>query len=177
MKMVFVVFPALSVPLLPLEGRAVEPLTTPHAEDYVIVKRSSKDFKDIKRVFDLIIESAKRGDLDGIVERFSRRYLNSGRNREDVRRQWKQILENFYDLELHHPIYHIERSGDFAKMKCEGVLMGKPAKDFPGMVPGEAVVIDSWKFSVHYLIREDNAWKILGDQIPFDTGRTFHPLF
>ena len=156
---------------------ATEPLHIPSPEEYRLVKRSSMDFKEIKGVFDRIISAAKKGDLDAIVDNFSDRYLNSGRDKRDVRKQWKQIMENFTDLELHHPIYHIEKAGRFAKMKCEGVLLGKPTKHFPGEVSGEAVVIDSWKFSVHYLIKEDGRWKILGDQIPYDTGRTFHPLF
>ena len=156
---------------------AAEPVEVPDPEAFRIVKRNSRDFRAIKGVFDSIIRAAKKGRADDIVAFFSERYLNSGRNRDDVRRQWKQILENFSDLELQHPIYHIERSGRFAKMKCEGVLMGKPRKPMRRETGDDLVVIDSWKFSVHYLVFEDGGWKILGDQIPYDTGRTFHPLF
>ena len=61
-------------------------------------------------------------------------------------------------------------------MRCEGVLYGKPKKAAVGDV-NEQLVIDSWKLAVHNFIKEDGAWKILGDQVPYDTGRTHHPLF
>lgn len=155
---------------------AGEPLKIPAVSSFVTVKASSKEYKDIRGVIDIIIAAAKKGDVETIAANFSRTYLNSGRDIKDVRKQWAQIIENFTDLELQHPIYNIEISGNFARMRCEGVLYGKPKKPAVGDV-NEQMVVDSWKLAVHNFIKEDGAWKILGDQVPYDTGRTHHPLF
>lgn len=152
------------------------PLKIPAVSTFVTVKTSSKEYKDIKGVIDIIINSSKKGDVEIIASNFSKSYLNSGRDIKDVRKQWGQIIENFTALELQHPIYNIEISGNFARMRCEGVLYGKPKSAAVGDV-NEQLVIDSWKLAVHNFIKEDGAWKILGDQVPYDTGRTHHPLF
>ncbi|MBI3814074.1 MAG: nuclear transport factor 2 family protein [Nitrospinae bacterium] len=147
------------------------PLQLPPPEAYKITKRDSKDFKEIKAVFENLIAAGKKTDLGGIMSFFSKNYLNSGRDISDAMKQWKQIVDHFVDLELQHPIYQIEISGNFAKIRCEGVLLGIPkGRD-------EVVEIDSWKLAVHNVIKEDGKWKILGDQVSYDTGRTFHPLF
>ena len=54
--------------------------------------------------------------------------------------------------------------------------MGRPKRPIQGETD-ESVIIDSWSLGAHNIIKEDGQWKILGDQVPFDTGRTFHPLF
>lgn len=166
----------LSVLLAASFSMAGEPLKIPAVSSFVTVKASSKEYKDIKGVIDIIIAAAKKGEVETIAANFSKTYLNSGRDIKDVRKQWAQIIENFSDLELQHPIYNIEVSGNFARMRCEGVLYGKPKKPAIGDV-NEQLVIDSWKLAVHNFIKEDGSWKILGDQVPYDTGRTHHPLF
>jgi len=162
--------------LSPSTLQAGEPMKFPPPEKYTILKRDSREFKEIKEVFDKLLVSARKGDIGGVMTHYSQNYLNSGREIVDVVKQWKQILDNFDKLELNHPIYTIEVSGNFARMRCEGVLMGRPKKPIAGET-GESVIIDSWKLAVHNLIKENDGWKILGDQIPYDTGRTFHPLF
>lgn len=166
----------LSVLLIGGFSMAGEPLKVPAVSSFVTVKASSKEYREVKGVVDSIIVSAKKGDVETIASHFSKNYLNSGRDINDVRKQWKQIIENFSELELQHPIYNIELSGNFARMRCEGILTGKPKKPAVGDI-NEQLVIDSWKLAVHNFIKEDGSWKILGDQVPYDTGRTHHPLF
>jgi hypothetical protein len=162
--------------LTAVPSRAGEPVKIPAVSSFSIVKAASKEFKEVKAAIDNIIAAAKKGDIERIVAAFSKNYLNSGRDIRDVRKQWLQILENFSDLELQHPIYNIEVSGNFARMRCEGILYGRPKRPEIGDV-NEKIVIDSWKLAVHNFIKEDGVWKILGDQVPYDTGRTHHPLF
>lgn len=172
-------FVSLCVTLIFLSSstlQAGEPMKFPHPEKYTILKRDSREFKEIKGVFDKLLDAARKGDIGGVMTNYSRNYLNSGREVTDIVKQWKQILDNFDNLELNHPIYTIEVSGNFARMRCEGVLMGRPKKPIAGET-AESVIIDSWKLAVHNLIKENDTWKVLGDQIPYDTGRTFHPLF
>lgn len=170
------IFFFLVVLLMAGKSLAAEPLKIPAVSSFGTIKASSKEYGEIKGVVDSIIVAAKKGDVESIASNFSKNYLNSGRDINDVRKQWKQIIENFSDLELQHPIYNIEVSGNFARMRCEGVLYGKPKKPAVGDV-NEQLVIDSWKLAVHNFIKEDGVWKILGDQVPYDTGRTHHPLF
>lgn len=169
-------FVSLIVLLSVTVSMAGEPLKIPAVSSFVTMKASSKEYKDIKGTIDIIIAASKKGNVDAIAANFSKNYLNSGRDIKDVKKQWAQIIENFTDLELQHPIYNIEISGSFARMRCEGVLYGKPRSASVGDV-NEQLVIDSWKLAVHNFIKEDGAWKILGDQVPYDTGRTHHPLF
>ena len=83
---------------------AGEPLKIPAVSSFVTIKASSKEYKGIRGVIDVIIAAAKKGDVETIAANFSRTYLNSGRDIKDVRKQWAQIIENFTDLELQHPI-------------------------------------------------------------------------
>lgn len=173
MRILILYMVVLFTPVLSMAG---EPLKIPAVSSFATVKTSSREHKDIKGTIEMIIAAAKKGNVDAIAANFSKNYLNSGRDIKDVRKQWAQIVENFTDLELQHPIYSIEVSGTFARMRCEGVLYGKPKKPAVGDV-NEQLVIDSWKLAVHNFIKEDGSWKILGDQVPYDTGRTHHPLF
>lgn len=155
---------------------AGEPFKIPKRDTYTHLKRDTKEFKEIKTVFDNLVSLARKGDVDGIMQNFSKNYLNSGRDVNDAKKQWKTIIDNFTDLELSHPIFSIEISGNFARMRCEGTLMGRPKKPIPGE-GDESIIVDSWSLGAHNLVKEDGKWRILGDQVPFDTGRTFHPLF
>lgn len=173
MKKIILMLVVIAVASVSFAG---EPIKVPKRETYIHLKRDSKEFKEIKTVFDNLIALAKKGDIDGIMQNFSKNYINSGRDLNDARKQWQTIINNFTNLELSHPIFSIEISGDFARMRCEGTLMGKPKRPIPGETE-ESIIIDSWSLGAHNIIREDGKWKILGDQVPFDTGRTFHPLF
>lgn len=155
---------------------AGEPVKIPSRDTFKNLKRDSAEFKGIKAVFDNLLALAKKGDVEGIMQNFSKNYINSGRDLNDARKQWQTIINNFTNIELSHPIFSIEMSGNFARMRCEGTLMGKPKRPIPGETE-ESIIIDSWSLGAHNLIKEDGKWKILGDQVPFDTGRTFHPLF
>ncbi|MBI5893538.1 MAG: hypothetical protein HZB79_07805 [Deltaproteobacteria bacterium] len=173
MKKLFLIFIVFAFSAVSFAG---EPVKVPKRETYTHLKRDSQDFKEIKVVFDNLIALAKKGDAEGIMQNFSKNYINSGRDLNDARKQWQTIINNFTNLELSHPIFSIEISGNFARMRCEGTLMGRPKKPIPGE-GDESIIIDSWSLGAHNLIKEDGKWKILGDQVPFDTGRTFHPLF
>ncbi|HBO84032.1 MAG TPA: hypothetical protein DD641_03480 [Deltaproteobacteria bacterium] len=166
----------LIIVLMPVFSLAVEPIKIPKRETFVHLKRDPKEFKEIKAVFDDLLTLARKGDIEGIIKTFSKNYINSGRDLNDAKKQWETIIKNFTNLELSHPIFSIEASGNFARMRCEGTLMGKPKRPIPGETE-ESIIIDSWSLGSHNLIKEDGKWKILGDQVPFDTGRTFHPLF
>ena len=155
---------------------AGESVKIPARDTFKHLKRDSVEFKEIKAVFDNLIVLAKKGDIEGIMKNFSKNYVNSGREADDAKKQSQTIISNFTNLELAHPIFSIEISGNFARMRCEGTLMGKPKKPIPGEIE-ESIIIDSWSLGAHNIIKEDGKWKILGDQVPFDTGRTFHPLF
>ena len=155
---------------------AGESVKIPARDTFKHLKRDSVEFKEIKAIFDNLIVLAKKGDIEGIMKNFSKNYVNSGREADDAKKQWQTIISNFTNLELAHPIFSIEISGNFARMRCEGTLMGKPKKPIPGEIE-ESIIIDSWSLGAHNIIKEDGKWKILGDQVPFDTGRTFHPLF
>lgn len=173
MKKIVLIFAVLAFSAVSFAG---EPVKVPKRETYTHLKRESKEFKEIKTVFDNLIALARKGDIEGIMQNFSKNYINSGRDINDAKKQWKTIIDNFTDLELSHPIFSIEISGNFARMRCEGTLMGRPKKPIPGE-GDESIIVDSWSLGAHNLIKEDGKWKILGDQVPFDTGRTFHPLF
>ena len=97
---------------------AGEPLKIPPRETFKHLKRDSAEFKEIKAVFDNLITLAKKGDVGGIMQSFSKNYINSGRDLNDARKQWQTIINNFTNLELAHPIFSIEVSGSIARMRC-----------------------------------------------------------
>ena len=154
-----------------------EPVKIPHPESFTQLKKDAEDFKAIKKLFNDLVASAARGNIDEIMAFFSKDYLNSGRNRVDVKKQWEAIIKHFSGLELSHPIYQIEISGAIAKIHCQGTISGAPRIEGIAEPNQEIVTIDAWSFASHNVIKENGNWKILGDQIPFDTGRAFHPLF
>ncbi|HHL40271.1 MAG TPA: hypothetical protein ENJ37_07180 [Deltaproteobacteria bacterium] len=158
-----------------VSDRAAADIKLPSDSAYRTVKKDSPQYRDIVSLFATAIESAKQKDLDSVLSLYATKYLNSGYSKADVRRQWEQIFRHFDQLDMDHRIYEIEVSGDYARMKCGGLLLGEPA--VPSADEGTVGVIDSWKFATHQLVRENGEWKILGNQVPYDSGEEHHPLF
>ncbi len=176
MRKIFPVFVLFGAILFLLGQKAsLADISLPDDKEYRTLSKDSSEYTEILRLFEQAILSAKKKDLDTLMRFYSENYMNAGHSRWDVKKQWEQIFTHFGSLDMDHRIYEIEVAGNFARVKCGGLLLGEPQT--PTAEEGIITAIDSWKFAVHQLIKEDGMWKILGNQVPYDTGQEHHPLF
>ena len=99
--------------------------------------------------------------------------------KSDARRIWEEMFEYYRQLTSRHLFAEIKtvttETGVRAESKCTGALRGGKAET------GQKVTLDSWFEEVHYLIKEDGAWRLIGNageepEAP-RFGHAPHPLF
>jgi hypothetical protein len=136
-----------------------------------------KTVTELLAVFDQAEQAVKKRDLDGVMALYSEKYNYHGLKKSDIRKIWKDLFDNYRDIESTHMFTRIVPvgPGGGVEITCSGSVRGV-SKTGNLRVP-----IDSWYGEVHHLIKEDGAWKIrgnLGDVQPvLPFGAAPHPLF
>ena len=136
--------------------------------------------KELLVIFERADRAVKSRDLEGVMALYSTRYNYHGLKKADIRNIWKDLFDNYEDIDSTHLFSRISRivsvgPGDSIEITCSGNVQAV------SKISRLRVPIDSWYGEVHYMIREDGAWKIrgnLGDVqtvLPFGTAP--HPLF
>lgn len=136
--------------------------------------------KEILATFDRAEQAVQARDLDGVMALYSKRYNYHKLRKSDARRLWEEIFEYHHQLHSTHLFTEINKvvqmNGDVtAQVKCTGALWGVADET------GQKVTVDSWFEEVHYLVKEDGAWRIIGNaggapETP-RFGHAPHPLF
>ena len=134
---------------------------------------------EILVAFDRAEAAIQARDLDGILGLYSKRYNYHRLKKSDARRLWEEILEYHHKLHSTHLFTEIktaEVNGELrAEVKCTGALWGYANET------EQKVTVDSWFEEVHYLVKEDGAWRIIGNAgtVPETPrfGHAPHPLF
>ena len=136
-----------------------------------------KAVKELLAVFARAEQAVKNRDIEGVMALYSTQYNYHGLKQPDIRKIWTNLFDNYKEIESTHLFSRIVAvgPGKSVEITCSG---GVRAVSKTGNL---RVPIDSWYGEVHYMVREDGAWKIrgnLGDVqtvLPFGTAP--HPLF
>ncbi|HLZ32682.1 MAG TPA: hypothetical protein VKP13_01605 [Nitrospira sp.] len=136
--------------------------------------------KEILATFDRAEKAIQAKDLDSLMGLYSKRYNYHRLRKSDARRIWEEICEYHHKLHSTHLFTKINKvvqaNGEVtAQVTCTGALWGLADET------GNKVTIDSWFEEVHYLVKEDGAWRIIGNagdapETP-RFGHAPHPLF
>jgi hypothetical protein len=136
--------------------------------------------KEIVASFDRAERAIQAKDMDGLMALYSKRYNYHKLRKSDARRIWEEIFEYHHGLHSTHLFTKINKivqvSGDqTAQVTCTGALWGVADET------GKKVTVDSWFEEMHYLVKEDGTWRIIGNagdapETP-RFGHAPHPLF
>lgn len=136
--------------------------------------------KEILATFDRAEQAIQARDLDSLMGLYSKRYNYHKLRKSDARRIWEEIFEYNHQLHSTHLFSEINKvvqmNGDVtAQVTCTGALWGLANET------GQKVTVDSWFEEIHYLVKEDGAWRIIGNaggapETP-RFGHAPHPLF
>ena len=136
--------------------------------------------KELEAAFSEAEAAVKKADLDALMKFYATTYNYHGLKRSDVRRVWEEVFLYYRDISSSHVFTELKlvQADGIRKayVTCTGGLYGTEKQT------GKSITIDSWAREVHYLIKEEGAWRFLGnaggaaDHVP--TGSApHHPLF
>jgi len=146
---------------------------------YATVTADETTVKEIIAAFDRAEQAIQARDLDGLMTLYSKRYNYHKLRKSDARRLWKEILEYHHKLHSTHLFTDIKTTQVDGETRAEAKRTGALWR--VASETGEKVTVDSWFEEVHYLVKEDGAWRIIGNaggapEMP-RFGHAPHPLF
>jgi hypothetical protein len=121
-----------------------------------------------------------REDVDELMRFYASTYDYHGLKAGDVRRVWGEVFEHYRAVESLHLFSDIKVTQMSHEVRvevtCTGGLYGTDERT------GNRVTLDSWFREVHYLVKEGDAWRFLGNAGEVPAGAPFssaphHPLF
>ncbi|MEK7235132.1 MAG: hypothetical protein AAB242_00835 [Nitrospirota bacterium] len=136
--------------------------------------------KELLAAFDEAEASVKKADLNALMKFYATTYNYHGLKISDVRRVWEEVFLQYRDISSSHVFIElklVQADGvRKAYVTCTGWLYGTEKQT------GKPITIDSWVREVHYLVKEEGAWRFLGnaggaaDNVPAGSA-PHHPLF
>ena len=136
--------------------------------------------KELVSAFDRAEMAVQQADLDTLMLFYEKGYNYHGLKRSDVRRVWTEVFNHYGQIMSRHVFTELKvvQAGSMLKafVTCTGGLHGTDKES------GKPVTIDSWVGEVHFLVKENKAWKFLGNvggaspEVP-PTSAPHHPLF
>jgi len=117
--------------------------------------------KELVAAFNEAEAAVKKADLDAVMKFYATTYNYHGLKRSDVRRVWEEVFLHYGNLSSSHVFTElklIQADGERkAYVTCTGALHGTEKQT------GKPITIDSWAREVHYLVKEEGAWRFLGN--------------
>ena len=136
--------------------------------------------KELVAAFNEAEAAVKKADLDALMKFYAMAYNYHGLKRSDVRRVWEEVFTHYRDISSSHVFTElklIQADGvRKAHVTCTGWLYGTDKQT------GKPITIDSWVREVHYLVKEEGAWRFLGNAggtspSTAPASAPHHPLF
>lgn len=124
--------------------------------------------------------AVKKADLDALMRFYATDYNYHGLKRSDVRRVWEEVFLHYRDISSSHVFSElklVQADGvRKASVTCTGGLQGTEKQT------GKPITIDSWAREVHHLVKEEGAWRFLGNAggaspSASPASAPHHPLF
>ena len=142
--------------------------------------RADQTMQDILTAFDRAEHALERQDLSAQMQFYASGYNYHGLHVADVERIWGEVFEHYRALSSTHLFSEMKvvqtEEGTRVELTCTGGLYGTEAQS------GARITLDSWFQEVHYLVRDKNGWRFLGNRgdaprsAPFSSS-PHHPLF
>lgn len=136
--------------------------------------------KGLLAAFERAEAALRKEDVDELMRFYASTYDYHGLKAGDVRRVWGEVFEHFGAVESLHLFSDIKvtqvNNEVRVEVTCTGGLYGTDERT------GKRLTIDSWFREVHYLVKEGDAWRFLGNAgevpaaAPFSSA-PHHPLF
>ena len=136
--------------------------------------------KELVAAFERAESALQKEDLNALMQFYAPSYDYHGLKESDVRRVWGEVFDHYKTLESLHLFSNIKimnMNGELrAEVTCTGGLYGTDEQT------GNRVTLDSWFREVHFLVKEGNRWRFLGNAGETPTVAPFasaphHPLF
>jgi hypothetical protein len=136
--------------------------------------------RELVAAFNEAETAVKKVDLDALMKFYATTYNYHGLQRSDVRRVWEEVFTHYRDISSSHVFTElklVQADGvRKAHVTCTGWLYGTEKQT------GKSITIDSWVREVHYLVKEEGAWRFLGNAggtspSPAPASAPHHPLF
>ena len=136
--------------------------------------------KGLLAAFERAEAALQKEDVDALMRFYAPTYDYHGLKDDDVRRVWGEVFEHYKAVESLHLFSDVKvlRVKDELRVEvtCTGGLYGTDEHT------GKRLTLDSWFREVHYLVKEGDAWRFLGNAGEVPAGAPFssaphHPLF
>ena len=136
--------------------------------------------KGLLAAFERAEAALGKEDVDELMRFYAPTYDYHGLKTGDVRRVWGEVFEHYRAVESLHLFSDIKvtqvNDEVRAEVTCTGGLYGTDERS------GNRVTLDSWFHEVHYLVKEGDAWRFLGNAGEVPAAAPFasaphHPLF
>lgn len=136
--------------------------------------------KGLLGAFERAEAALQKEDIDALMQFYAPAYDYHGLKDNDVRRVWGEVFEHYKAVESLHLFSDVKvlRVNDELRVEvtCTGGLYGTDEHT------GKRLTLDSWFREVHYLVKEGDAWRFLGNAGEVPAGAPFssaphHPLF
>ncbi|MBI3806912.1 MAG: hypothetical protein HY281_05270 [Nitrospirae bacterium] len=136
--------------------------------------------RELMAAFNEAETAVKKVDLDALMNFYARAYNYHGLKMSDVRRVWEEVFVHYRDISSSHVFTELKLvqtdGARKAYVTCTGGLHGTEKQT------GKPITIDSWAREVHYLVKEEGAWRFLGNAGGTSPSRApasapHHPLF
>lgn len=136
--------------------------------------------KGVVTAFERAESGLRQEELDRLMQFYAPAYDYHGLKLADVRRIWSEVFEHYKALESLHLFSDLKVLNVDGKLRvevtCTGGLYGTDEQS------GKRVTIDSWFREIHYLVKDGETWRFLGNAgevpaaAPFSSA-PHHPLF
>ncbi|HEX6727007.1 MAG TPA: nuclear transport factor 2 family protein [Nitrospira sp.] len=136
--------------------------------------------KGLLAAFERAEAALGKEDVDELMRFYAPTYDYHGLKTGEVRRVWGEVFEHYRAVESLHLFSDIKvtqvNDEVRAEVTCTGGLYGTDERS------GNRVTLDSWFREVHYLVKEGDAWRFLGNAGEVPAAAPFasaphHPLF
>ena len=136
--------------------------------------------KGLVAAFERAESGLQQEDIETLMQFYAPAYDYHGLKQADVRRIWGEVFEHYKALESLHLFSDIKVLNVDGKPRvevtCTGGLYGTDQQS------GKRVTIDSWFREAHYLVKDGESWRFLGNAGDVPAAAPFasaphHPLF
>lgn len=136
--------------------------------------------KEVLMAFNRAEQALEKQDRAVLMQFYAPEYNYHGLHLADVERIWGEVFEHYRALSSTHLFSDMKvvrsEEGLRVELTCTGGLYGTEVQS------GARVTLDSWFQEVHYLVRDKQGWRFLGNRgnaprsAPFSSS-PHHPLF
>jgi hypothetical protein len=142
--------------------------------------RADPTMQEVLAAFDRAERALEKQDLHALMQFYAPGYNYHGLHVGDVERIWGEVFEHYRALSSTHLFSEMKivgaAEGLRVELTCTGGLYGADVQS------GARTTLDSWFQEVHYLVRDKQGWRFLGNRgdaprsAPFSSS-PHHPLF